>query len=86
MSKYRKKPVVIDAFRLGYDSYPDWFTTARANGAVRLAMPECIIQTPDGEIRVLMGNYIIRGMMGEIHGCRSDIFEATYEPTEVQSE
>lgn len=25
MGKYRKKPVVIDAFRMGIDPRPDWF-------------------------------------------------------------
>lgn len=25
MPKYRKKPVVVEAFRFGVDEYPSWF-------------------------------------------------------------
>lgn len=33
--KYRKKPVVIEAFCLGADPFPDWFLEARNQGIVR---------------------------------------------------
>ena len=28
MAKYRKKPVVIEAFKSGIDTWPDWFSKA----------------------------------------------------------
>ena len=38
MGKYRKKPVVIEAFRLGVDSIPDWFMDAVTAKEVIFAM------------------------------------------------
>ena len=92
MAKYRKKPVIIDAFKLG-DSIPDWFmdkvTTndiilhripfheSRANNYGQLW---CEIKTLEGVMEAYEGkDYIIRGVDGEIYPCKIDIFEKTYE-------
>ena len=34
--KFRKKPVVIEAFQLGIDNMPDWFTDAVAKNDIIL--------------------------------------------------
>lgn len=41
---------------------------------------ELEIVTLEGVHRVKWGDYIIRGVKGEIYPCKPDIFEATYEP------
>jgi len=40
------------------------------------------IDTLGGRMRVSPGDYIIRGVKGELYLCKPDIFEATYEPME----
>lgn len=40
------------------------------------------IVTLEGVMRVAWGDYIIRGVQGELYPCKPDIFEATYEPIE----
>lgn len=91
MAKYRKKPVTIEAFRLGVDPYlPDWFmdkvTTCdiTTHGGINWGDPilSCDIKTLEGVMVAQQGDYIIRGIKGEIYPCKPDIFEATYELVE----
>lgn len=91
--KYRKKPVVIEAFIYGLHVEPKWFQDAVEAGIVeyewRGSDPER--HPPDGlKINTLEGvhrssygfEYIIQGVKGEIYPCKPDIFEATYEAVE----
>lgn len=80
--KYRKKPVVIEAFRFG-EKTPAWWREAIINGTVWNqggVNPYATIKTLEGEMRANDGDWIIRGVKGELYPCRADIFEATYEP------
>lgn len=85
MAKYRKKPVVIDAFFLGLDDEPEWFVEAEAKGVVEVRRffgdaQECKIYTLEGKMGALAGkDYIIRGVNGELYPCKADVFEKTYE-------
>lgn len=85
MGKYRKKPVVIDAFKWtgGPDQTEDpvWIVDAIKAGIVRFEKHPTVmvIQTTEGEMRALLGEWIIRGIQGEIYPCKPDIFEATYD-------
>lgn len=81
MSKYRKKPVVIDAFLLGVDAKPEWF---RESEVATIELTEdtieiCYINTLEGVMTAIEGDYIIRGVNGELYPCKADIFEKTYE-------
>ena len=38
-----------------------------------------IIETLEGDMRVDIGDWIIKGVHGELYPCKPDIFEATYE-------
>lgn len=91
--KYRKKPVVIEAFRLGQDALPDWFLDARTkNEVVTFAegtgnpfkdpLTHCEIQTLEGVMRADRGDYIIKGVQNEMYPYKPDIFAATYEVAE----
>lgn len=44
---------------------------------------ELCIYTPEGVHLVTFGDWIIRGVKGELYPCKPDIFAATYEPVEV---
>lgn len=88
--KYVKKPVVIDAFQLGEDSLvsEEWFWDSVARNDIiihnfdRLSTSNqawCEIKTLEGTMVAKAGDYIIRGVKGEIYPCKADIFEETYE-------
>lgn len=76
-SKYRKKPVVIEAWQNSDENaFPKWVDDAdigREPGGVIL------INTLEGVMRAMPGDYIIRGVQGEVYPCKPEIFEATYE-------
>ena len=98
MGKYRKKPVVIEAFRMGIDPTPDWFADNVTDRTVTLRTDKpssntdpfdnevyktwCEIETLEGTMVGNYGDYIIKGNKGEIYPCKPDIFEATYELVE----
>ena len=75
--KYRKKPVEVEAFRYGYDDEPGWFLNS---GMVKDIQNEyCTICTLEGDMRGNRGDYIIKGLRGELYPCKPDIFEKSYE-------
>ena len=82
MAKYRKKPIVVEAFILGETPTPAWWDEAIA---ANLATPfdNCayaILKSSEGFIRVERGEYVIKGIMGELYPCKPDTFELLYEP------
>lgn len=97
--KFRKKPVVIDAWKfdpsLPYTDLPKWLPLEWFGEEIvpepvlgdrgieikrRRGSPVIQIQTLEGTMTARIGDYIIRGVKGEIYPCKPDIFEATYEP------
>lgn len=84
---YVKKPVVIEAFHfVPGEPFPDWFIRAHDEGKIALISDEsdnrAYIETLEGTMLAIEGDYIIRGVMGELYPCKPDIFEKTYEPTD----
>ena len=79
--KYRKKPVVVDAWRFDIAEWKDMckrkipspFPVHPGRGG----MPEIV--TLEGVARVKHGDYIIRGVRGEFYPCNPGIFKETYE-------
>lgn len=73
---YRKKPVTVEArqwFCKGH--LPTWAQKAGTEYA------ECVlIETLEGVMRAEPGDWIIRGIKGEVYSCKPDIFALTYEP------
>ena len=80
--KYRKKPVVIEAFRLDIDCIPDWFMQKLVNGEAHVYGEQADIKTLEGVMHANFGDFIIKGVKGEIYPCKADIFYATYEESE----
>lgn len=86
MGKYRKKPVVIEAFQ--FDGSEESATDiAKWSDAVVVARnmasgkaEALYVETMEGEMRADPGDWIIRGVKGEFYPCKPDIFAATYEP------
>lgn len=85
MPKFRKKPVVVEAVR--WDGNMDTIEPLLAKSTTRSVCqefgdPTLIIPTLEGEMRAGVGDWIIRGVRGELYPVKPDIFEATYEPVE----
>jgi hypothetical protein len=84
MAKFRKKPVVIEAVQ-----WDGKFTTLEpimdgVRGTTVLGQSftddALEIETLEGTMRAEIGDWIIRGVKGELYPCKPDIFAATYEP------
>ena len=90
MNRYRKRPVVVEAFRLGHDPMPpdEWWGD-RNPDHIRHVMKgrwvpnpdpnEYLIPTLEGDMTAKTGDWIIKGVKGEVYPCRHDIFLQTYE-------
>ena len=87
MTKYRKKPVVIEAFQVAHgvsdaESMPVWAAEAYRAGKLKVHRHDraCFeIETLEGTIVANPGDWIIQGVKGELYPCKPDIFAATYE-------
>lgn len=77
--KFRKKPVIIEAFRYGYDNRPDWFCDLVSKNKIVTRDDSCDIHTLEGVMLGAYGDYIIKGIRGEVYACKYDIFLETYE-------
>lgn len=82
--KFRKKPVVIEAAqwnpRASCEDLPEWFWDYFSLHPEINAQDESItIHTLEGAMKCSPGDWIIKGIKGEIYPCKPDIFEATYE-------
>lgn len=84
MSKFRKKPVVVEAFKWQTDVVPDWWR-ARGDIKINVQTGSAFIPTLEGTHEARVGDYIIQGVQGEIYPCKPDIFEATYEPADIET-
>jgi hypothetical protein len=82
--KFRKRPVVIEAVQLGdtADSIVEVVRAGFADGRVKYHGTHWEIETLEGVMRAKFGDWLIRGINGELYACKSDIFAATYEPVE----
>jgi len=88
--RYAKKPVTVDAFRAGHDHIPDWFMEKVTSNDIVLHtyrnLDWCFIKTLEGAMAANYGDWIIKGIKGEIYPCKPDIFEATYTRTQPEAQ
>ena len=95
--KYRKKPVVIEAFQMTKErrwdnsEWPGWLNHAwnrePGENAVWIDPDDpnrelLVCGTLEGVHRISWDDWIILGIKNEIYPCKPDIFEKTYEPVE----
>ena len=97
MGTYRKKPVVVEAIRYEQPDQPRTGGNIDELQAWGVKVEPVVLWDPPthGDIRVYNsshddwnlthpGDWIIKGTSGEIYPCEPGIFEATYEPVEVE--
>ena len=80
--KFRKKPVVIDAVQWDGENYGEVVYVMVNNTDIAwnsVVGSKLYINTLEGVMTADVGDWIIRGVAGEIYPCKPDIFEKTYE-------
>lgn len=83
--RYRKKPVVIEAMQVPpYDEpYTEEFMEFTMSGKTPVSfIGDVIIETLEGMMTARPGDWLIKGVQGEMYPCKPDIFEETYEAVE----
>ena len=95
--KYVKKPIPIEAVKMSKEGFleePQWLLNALSINKVcyshvfisRYNFADSkdgfIVQTLEGNMKGRIGDYIIRGVDGELYPCKGDIFEKTYSLVE----
>lgn len=81
MRKYQKKPVVIEAVQNLPENESELFEFFRVTDAqFRVDGPYTFaIITLEGTMIASPGDWLIRGVKGEVYPCKPDIFAETYE-------
>jgi len=69
---------------------PQWVEDAFSNGIITVHPSDqdyalLAIKAVEGTMIAQPGDWIIRGVKGELYPCKPDIFEATYEPVVASS-
>jgi len=89
MKKYRKLPVVIEAVQIMDSTFdalhpnPEHIRSVDGCKVVYVQHKRIVeIETLEGIMTAQIGDWIIRGVNGELYPCKPDIFEKTYEPIE----
>lgn len=78
MSRYRKKPVVIEAEQWSGSNWHQMLAFA-GGGNVSTDGEHLMVHTLEGTMVAPPGWWIIKGVKGEFYPCDPEIFEATYE-------
>lgn len=87
-----KKPIEVEVWQIPAEeiddesALPSWIADAFDDGKITVFINvetnqnEYVeIETLEGDMEGSVGDYIIKGVKGEIYPCRKDIFEETYE-------
>ena len=84
MAKYRKKPRVVEAVRWNESVASFKLVVSWAGGkhAFKMSGWGLLIRTLEGDMLADPGDWIIRGVHGELYLCKPDIFAETYELVE----
>lgn len=84
---YKKKPVEVQAIKFEDDADAiaeiSSFVGSNIKVSYKHPIPFLEIETLEGTMRAIPGDYIIRGVNGEFYPCKPDIFEKTYEVCSV---
>lgn len=80
--KYIKKPVVVDAIRWTGDNWDDIekFSPYGIKFNYPSRLKSLTIDTLEGHVTAECGDWIIKGIEGEIYPCKDSVFQKTYDP------
>lgn len=84
--KIRKKPVVVDAWRLTGEDFDELSKMLSSQGIVfDPASKVAMIDTLEGRMTAKLGDWIICGINGEFYPCKHEILKKTYYIEETES-
>ncbi len=95
MAKYRKKPVLVNAWKVAdllysanrdWSALPDRIVQAYNSSEVVFGDVFISVTTMEGRMRAASTDMLIEGVKSELYPCKPDIFEATYEPATPQED
>ncbi len=82
MPSYVKKPCIVEAVQWGKDGFKipvdEWLIKALFEDRVCVEKQRLRIETLEGTMYAEEGDYIVKGVAGEIYPCKPDIFKQTY--------
>lgn len=88
--KAMKKPIVVDVWEIdGTENYPEW--AKGIVGYIPCNIPHPVtketltifeVHTIEGIMSAQVGDFLLKGIKGELYPCRRDIFLETYERVE----
>lgn len=84
MPQFRKKPVVIEAVQYAGEVTPE-LQALFGEVAIKSKRSKLVIETLEGDMVADVGDWVIKGVKGELYPCKPDIFDATYEPADAAS-
>lgn len=85
MKKYQSKPVVVEAMQLNKDNanqIREWASKYDAHTQIIYKNYEVVyinIKTPQRNMKVELGDWIVKGINNEFHFCNNDFFQESYE-------
>lgn len=85
--KVRKKPITVEAWRIPKDSeedtaeIPKWVIEGMMTGKIQLIDEDkkVTIVTLEGPLQANQGDYVMKGVKGELYPCAADIFAMSYD-------
>jgi len=86
--RYTKKPIPIQAVQWNGTNTGELLKFSRDirfvyhEGNENNVATELYVHTLEGDLYAKLGDYIIKGIKGEVYPCAREIFEATYEEVE----
>lgn len=89
MSKFVKKPIVIEAKRFITNNEPTtkhmdelvlWMNQGKDSVQAWHNGTNIFIKTLEGEMRADVGDWIVKGIKSEFYPCKNNIFLETYDP------
>jgi hypothetical protein len=77
-TRWRKKPVVVEALRYDGTARCREHLYSWSRGLVNFDH-DVFVHTLEGRMIVSRGDWVIQGVYGEFYPCKDEIFRATYE-------
>lgn len=86
MPKFRKKPVEIEAIQWTGNNITEVVALGGTREVNHSFEDDALeIETLEGTMKASKGDWIIKGVKGELYPCKPDIFMKTYEPVDIES-
>lgn len=86
IKKYRKKPLVIEAVQYTGDNHAEIKKFAKGGAEDYIFVDRSFyIATLEGDMKVSVNDFIIKGIIGEFYVCKGNVFFLTYDEVEEEA-